>query len=86
MQTDRNALRQLFLRHRGSMRQLARGLAIHPATHSNWFHRGDPSARIAAAVYAFAERLTHADQDLAANAQKMKALDEEINELKKRQG
>jgi hypothetical protein len=65
------------------MSHLARGLAIHPATLSNWFHRGDPSARIAAAVYAFAQQLTQIDQDRVANAQKLKAIEEEINELKK---
>jgi hypothetical protein len=36
-----------------------------------------------AAVYATAPQLTHIDQE--AVAQKMKAMDEEINELKKRQ-
>jgi hypothetical protein len=85
MHTDRKALRQLFLRHRGSMSRLARELAIDPATLSNWFHRGDTSARIAAAVNTTAEQLTGIDQEHAAMAQKLKALDEQIKELKKRQ-
>jgi hypothetical protein len=76
-------VRQLFLSHRGSLSHLARELAIYPATLSNWFHRGDPSARIAAAVYATAQQLTQIDQDRAI-AQQIKALDEEIKELKKR--
>jgi uncharacterized protein YicC (UPF0701 family) len=65
------------------MSRLARALAIDPATLSNWFHRGDTSARINTAVYATAQQLTRIDQELA---QKLKAINEEIDELKKRSG
>jgi adenylosuccinate lyase len=66
------------------MSRLARALAIDPATLSNWFHRGDTSARIAAAVSAIAQQLTNLEQERVARVQKLKALDEEITELKKR--
>lgn len=82
MSTDRQELRQLFLRHRGSLSRLARDLAIDPATLSNWFHRGDSSARIDAAVRARAEELTSLDKQQAKNIQRWNAMVKEIEELR----
>jgi hypothetical protein len=65
------------------MRRLARELAIDPATLSNWFHRGDSSARIAAAVSARADELTSVDEQRATNIEKWNAMVKEIEELRR---